>query len=291
MTWFLLAACSTAPTSPPPPPNETTLRSAAGEYQRGPAAVVAYGSPCKVERVSLLGKPRKSLFTVDGACPTHCAFEDRMAVCVEGDAVVRHVYGGPDLTLLVEPWVPRTERLFIAPDGVPHALSIEDGHLRDRSVAVTGSEVVRDAPVGPDGIRAFPVEISPRSYDLDSLQNDCPSGQCLTFGDVPASVLDVYRSANPAVEPVATPIFPDQIVVAGRRGGVAAGPVWLCEDFLCSSHRVLSEAPRDYVLNPPWVLLRDPISGASEVIGLEEAPSKDLESTTWATFVPLDLQL
>ena len=285
MLLFWSLACSVERPEPPVKAPPTLMKAAAGAYRRGPAAVVAHGTPCRVERVPILTEERQELFRVEGSCPVHCAFEDRMAVCVEGDRVVRHLYGGGALVLHQAPWLAGVERLFLAPDGVPHVLARDGEEWVERVVTVAGATEVQRSNERPA------VEVSALAYDLDSRQRDCPSGQCRAMGQVPASAIERYEAAHPGLRATGTVLFPTEALLAGTRDGHPAGPVWRCRDLLCTEHDVLSEQPRSYVLNPPFVLLRDPQTGEAEVVGLEGAPSRQLGPTAWATFVPLDVQI
>ncbi|MCB9672538.1 MAG: hypothetical protein H6734_23885 [Alphaproteobacteria bacterium] len=293
----LLVACTTpappnaTPDPAPPAPEPTTLTSAAGTYKRGPAAIFAGGSPCRVEHLMLLDGTRRTLFEVEGDCPTHCAFEDRMAVCVEGDAVVRHVYGGDALVLWRGEGVAEARRLYVAADGVPHLLTSREAVgavlIRDQEVLVTGPGEVREESAA--SFDAYPAVLSSRAFDLDAPWRECPTLRCGGLDDVGSAII-AYRGKN-GRDASGVLGWPDRPVVWGLEDGTPTGPVWVCADAACSGFEVASEGPAVVVRRPPWVAIRE-ASGSTRILGLEEgAPSHDLGSTAWVTFPPLDLQL
>lgn len=289
----LLFACGTSVVEPTPVVEpevvETRIRDAT-RYRRGAAAIVAHGEPCVVERVHMDSGDRIPLFTTDGACPEHCAFEARMAVCSQGTAMVRHAYGSHSLTLVDEPVLAAVERVFIAEDGVSHVLTLADGVLAEREILVTGSRELRSQPVDELGIRGLQVGLSRRGFDLDSIQADCPTGMCRGFGEVLPEALMAY-TARHGVTPGHSLLLPDQPVLFREVEGVPHGPIELCNDAACTTAVPIEvpEGPVRLVRHPPFLLVQ--AGGTARVIGLEEAPSRDLGPATWSTFLPFDLSL
>lgn len=288
IAWLLLACGSTE--SPPERPDPRTMEGAT-YMPFEPAVIVASGSPCRVERVPLDGLSRTLVFEAEGACPVHCAFERRFAVCAEGRKLVRHLYGGPALTLVDAPWVEHVQRVFIVADGTPHTLSITDGMLREHVVSVQGSTVAREQPVDTAGIRAWPLELSKKAYDLDSVQTDCPSGLCQGLGQPGPAAFASFRGRHPELDADGRMLMPDRPFFLGEKDGQDVGPLEVCGDADCATfEEVPFTAPSSVSLMPPFLLI-EPEQGPARVFGLDAEPDLDLGEVSWATFLPIQIEL
>lgn len=293
---LLLLGCGASPEPASPVPasvpepirRERTTREET-RYRYGAAVVVAHGEPCTVERVGVESGERRTMFTVEGACPTHCAFEARMAVCAQGTSVVRHAYGDHSLALVDEPVLADVQRVFIAPDGVPHVLTAADGVVTEREILVTGSRVLREEPLPADGLASLRVDLYGRAFDLDSIQRDCPTGVCYGFGEPHPDALAAYEARH-GVAPAHRMFLPDRPLLFQQRDVEVHGPVEVCDDAACTAPVLVeTTAPATLVAHPPFLLVV--ADGRARVVGLDDAPGRDLGPVDWATFVPFDLSL